>query len=111
MTGNMDNTEAVLDAVLETVTQSDLEAAAKAEQEVNDLVVEIQSAEGKLSSGISRLGTLLLTIRNQKYWIIWGFKSFGQYIKSLPLGRTQAYQTISVAETLLPLIGEESLSD
>lgn len=69
--------------------------------------------EGKLNRGFSRLARMLYTVKMNESWRAGGLASFGSYIKVLEdkFGRKsqQLFQYVSVAEKLLPLVGEESL--
>lgn len=95
------------------ITEQDRATAQAACQEVEELVEKIAKETNFLESNYAKLGSLLLKVRNERYWILLGHKSFGSYLKSLRgrlgTGRTQLYQTISLADSLLPLIGEETL--
>jgi len=95
----------------EPVQKPDEQAAAAALLEIQVLQHEIQLAETSLASNFVRLGNVLLRVRNDRFWIVWGHHSFGAYIKSLDMGRTQLYQIISVVEALLPVVGEEGLKE
>ena len=99
------------EVIVEQITQSDKDLATQAKAEVDRLLDEISASEKKMHQNITKLGSLLLDIREKKYWIALGYESWGNFIKSLPLGRTQVFQTISIAETLTPLIGAESLEE
>lgn len=82
-------------------------------QEIEALIDTIASQAQSLETNYVRLGSLLLTIRNDRLWVEWGHHSFGSYIQSIRgrigTGRTQIYQTLSVVDRLLPIVGEESL--
>jgi len=90
------------------------QAASKLNKEVIGLLDEIKKQEGGLATNFAKLGVLLTQVRGKKYWLLWGYKSFGEYIESIreqvDKGRTQLYGCISIAEKLLPVVGEESLS-
>lgn len=100
---------------VETVTEEERKAAQEASLEIESLLDSIHAQSTGLESNYARLGSLLLRIRNERYWLQWGHHSFGAYLKSirgrLGTGRTQLYQVISVAETLLPLVGEADLAE
>lgn len=111
-------------------TKAEKQDALKTSKEVNDLLSTIEKQETSLAMNFAKLGNLLLKIRSKKYWLLWEgpqdilgmgtievapFQSFGAYIASLKdrvdKGRTQLYQLISVAEKLLPTVGEQNLID
>lgn len=107
-------TEAAPDKVIQ-ITDGDRQAAQAVGLEVESLLGRIVEQATGLESNYARLGSLLLTVRNERYWIILGHETFGSYLKSLRerlgTGRTQLYQMIAIADTLVPLLGEEGLSD
>jgi hypothetical protein len=82
--------------------------------QIATLVEEIRNHESSLVRDFAKLGTHLLTVREQKFWILWDFKSFGQYLagiqNGLGKGRAQLYQAISVVEKLLPEVTEGELA-
>lgn len=63
----------------------------------------INQAHKTAESSFAQVGAYLLEVRNKKFWLLWDFQTFGDFIESLEFkGRTQLYNTISVAEKLLP---------
>jgi hypothetical protein len=89
------------------------EAAQKVTEQIDFILNSIKMNEMSLATGYANLGTQLLKIRTEKYWIVLGYKSFGAYIETIKeridRGRTQIYQFIGVAECLLPSINESQL--
>jgi hypothetical protein len=93
-----------------------------------ELVTEINTAIGDVRDGYSayiknfaKLGTLLLEVRDNKYWLLYDssaggpFESFGAYLERIKeqttLGKTQLWKTISVSERLLPYSNEEQITE
>jgi hypothetical protein len=87
--------------------------AAQLKERVDTLLREIGENEWQLGKKFVQLGNSLLKVRTTRAWENWRFASFGAYIDSIRgeinRGRTQLYSTISVAEKLLPIVGEEKL--
>lgn len=87
--------------------------AAQLKERVDKLLKSIGDNEWELGKRFVQLGNALLKVRQTKAWENWGFESFGGYIDSIrsliDKGRTQLYATISVAEKLLPVVGEAKL--
>lgn len=91
------------------------EAAATVRMEIDIVLSTIQSSETSLASNYIKLGLLLSEIKQNKYWLMWNYESFGDYIDSvretIHRGRTQLYHIISVTETLLPQVGKDFLQE
>lgn len=91
----------------------DAERATKISREIDTLVGQISGHELKLSRSYARLGGLLREVKNQQYWITYGFERFSSYLENIRgrIGRerSQVYAILSVAETLLPAMTEEQL--
>jgi len=83
--------------------------------EIDSLADNICAEEKQLNSRWVRLGVLVHTVRAKKYWLEAGCQNFGQYVEYVGLrvgkGRSQVYQYVSVAETLLPQISEAVLTE
>jgi hypothetical protein len=81
--------------------------------DIETLLSSIRNHELKLATSHARLGRHLLRVQQDKFWVSWGFESFGSYIDSIreriDRGRASIYSYISVAEKLLPSISEEDL--
>jgi hypothetical protein len=88
--------------------------AKRVQSQIVGLVKEICQHESSLAHDFAKLGTLLLTVREQKYWLDLNYKSFGSYLSEIQTqlgkGRAQLYQAISVCEKLLPEVTEEELA-
>ena len=88
--------------------------ASRTREEIENELLAIQTHEHALAHGYVKLGGFLAHARQEKYWIPWGFKSWGAYILSIrdkvEKGRSRIYQIIGVVETLLPEVGEEALN-
>jgi hypothetical protein len=97
------------------ITHDERKAANEANQEVEALVSTIRMRTTELESSYTKLGSLVLRIRDERYWLLLGFHSFGEYVKSLHtrlgLGRTQIYQMVSISQNLIPLLGEDTLAE
>lgn len=102
---------------LDSLALSDTEkaSAARLRSQVVDILRELNSAREKVSQDFMDLGTALHEIRAKQYWRDWSdgenvpFSSFGRYIDSLPYGRTQLYNAISVVEKLTPYLRDNQL--
>ena len=89
------------------------DAAMKLAGDIDSLLSQISGHEIKLARSYARLGGLLREVKNQQYWIAYGYDRFSSYLESVrtKIGRerSQVYAILSVAETLLPLMSESSL--
>jgi hypothetical protein len=96
-------------------TAIELQEATWTSDAVSKLLAQINSGETLLRTSLAQLGTVLLKVRTKKYWHAWGFPSFGAYIDSIKnqvgKGRTQLYQTIGVADKLLPFVTPDELAN
>jgi len=56
---------------------------------------------------------MLVEVKTKKYWKDWGYDSFGKFVdhvkEKVNKGRSQIYNTISVAEKLLPYAQESDI--
>lgn len=104
----------ITDGVLEVVSEEQKEQAAQSLNRIAHLLEEICSNEQKLASNYARLGAELHNARTNKYWIGWGFRSWGSYIASIEQqynrSRSQLYHFIGISEVLLPLLGGDTLA-
>lgn len=89
------------------------EAALLVAQEIDALVGQISAHELRLAKSYARLGSKLREVKNQQYWMTYGFERFSSYLENIRsrIGRerSQVYAILSVAETLLPLMSENQL--
>lgn len=104
-----------MESVIERVSDEEKKAAAEVAAEINVLLDTIHGDEVALARNFAKLGTALIKVRANKYWLLWEHKTFGDYIESIRervgKGRTQIYAVIGVAEKLLPMVSEEDLAD
>jgi hypothetical protein len=81
--------------------------------EIDTLLDQITSHELRLASSYARLGGLLREVKNQQYWMVYGYDRFSSYLsficEKIGRQRSQVYAILTVAETLLPLVSEEQL--
>lgn len=87
----------------------------KVNGELEDIVVNFKYQRCEIERSIARLGTLMLRIQEQKFWVELGFSSWGSFCEDvrsrLELGRTQLFQYVSVARSLLPVMSEDELAE
>jgi hypothetical protein len=100
---------------IENWTPEQKEDAQKTKDCVEKLVIDIKNQQESLETNFARLGNELLRVRSNKYWIMWNFNRFNDYLEnvasSVYKGRTQLYATISIAERLLPISSEQDVVD
>jgi hypothetical protein len=104
---------------IERFTDDDKIRARELQKHIDKTLSLIEDGHKEYIQGIARLGTYLLEVRSKKFWLLWvseegePHSSFGGYLKSIQnrvdKGRTQLYQTISVAERLLPQVSENDI--
>lgn len=89
------------------------DAAMKLAGDIDSLLSQISAHELRLAKSYARLGGLLREVKNQQYWIAYGYDRFSTYLEfvrtKIGRERSQVYAILSVAETLLPLMSESSL--
>lgn len=82
-------------------------------QQIQAELEEVNRQETLLKRGYVRLGCWLSETRQNEYWRLWGFGSFGKFMTDLreryEKGRTQLFHYTSVVEKLLPHISEADL--
>lgn len=61
-----------------------------------------------LESNFVEIGDRLATVRTGRYWLMWGFKTFGKFMDSLE-SRTQNYHCLGVARDLLQYVSKADL--
>jgi hypothetical protein len=97
-------------AILEPLNK---EAAIQVAAEIDQLVGQISTHELRLAKSYARLGSKLREVKNQQYWMSYGFERFSSYLESIRsrIGRerSQVYAILQVAEALLPVMTEEQL--
>ncbi|MDE1816856.1 MAG: hypothetical protein KGI11_09910, partial [Thaumarchaeota archaeon] len=88
---------------LELTNEDKLEAQ-KISQEIDSVSTSIRSNEQSADSGWVKLGSLVSTVRQKKYWASYGHRSFGSYVASLEpkikRKRSQVYLCVGVIEKL-----------
>jgi hypothetical protein len=81
--------------------------------EIDALLGSINAHELKLAHSYARLGSLLRTVKNEQYWIAYGYERFSSYLQficeKINRQRSQVYAILTVAETLLPHLSEDQL--
>lgn len=81
--------------------------------EIEGLIAQISSHEIKLARSYARLGGLLREVKNQQFWMTYGYDRFSSYLEfvrnKIGRERSQVYAILSVAEALLPLMSESEL--
>lgn len=81
--------------------------------EIDSLLDQITSHETRLARSYARLGGMLREVKNQQYWMAYGYDRFSSYLsficEKIGRQRSQVYAILTVAETLLPLVSEEQL--
>ena len=106
---------AITESIVERISDEERLSAEETAKEINELLDAIKNDEIDLARNFARLGTTLIKIRAKKFWLLWGFSNFSQYIESIRervgKGRTQLYSCVSVAEKLLPFVTETELSE
>lgn len=82
-------------------------------QQIQTELEEVNKQETLLKRGYVRLGCWLSETKQNEYWRLWGFGSFGKFMTDLreryEKGRTQLFHYTSVVEKLLPQISEADL--
>jgi hypothetical protein len=82
-------------------------------EDIHKTLDAIQHGHNEFVTGFARLGTLMVEVKTNKYWKDWGYESFGKFVdhvkEKVNKGRSQIYNTISVAEKLLPYASESDI--
>ena len=91
------------------------DAALKLSEDIDALLDQISTHEIKLARSYARLGGFLREVKNQQYWIAYGYDRFSSYLEfvrgKIGRERSQVYAILQVAEALLPLLTEGQLED
>ena len=91
------------------------DAALKLSEDIDALLGQISAHELRLAKSYARLGGLLREVKNQQYWMTYGYDRFSSYLEfvrnKIGRERSQVYAILSVAEALLPLLTEGQLED
>jgi hypothetical protein len=89
------------------------DAALRLSEDIDALLGQISTHEIKLARSYARLGGLLREVKNQQYWMSYGYDRFSSYLEfvrgKIGRERSQVYAILSVAEALLPLMTESEL--
>ncbi len=101
-----------LAAVIEQpFTELELSDATRLKSEIDSLLGSLASLELNLMRGWAKLSSQLYEVREKKFWITYGFESFGKYIvevcDKVGKGRSQIYQGIRIVEKLPEVSSEE----
>jgi hypothetical protein len=103
------------EGIIENFTAEDKQAAAQTRKELLTVLDNINTRQDSLEKDFVNLGTLLEDIRKRKYWLLWDFKGWDSFIKSLEgkikKGRSQLYNCAGIARDLLPYIPPDDLRD
>jgi len=95
------------------IVQTDAEAANQTRLEIETTIEKVVAGHFLFTTGFARLGNLLFEVREKKYWLEWGFESFGEYVKDVEKkihkSRSQIYLAISTSKNLLPYTDHESI--
>lgn len=95
-------------------TTAEQQAAGRLNEEISGLLSSISSLEKSLMQNWARLSSQLYEVRERKFWILYGYESFGKYIVDIGdkvgKGRSQLYQGIRVVEQL-PEVSAEELTE
>ena len=82
-------------------------------EDIHETLERISHGHNEFVTGFARLGTMLVEVKTKKYWKDWGYDSFGKFVdhvkEKVNKGRSQIYNTISVAEKLLPYASEADI--
>src|SRR6185369_12256789 len=82
-------------------------------QQILALISEAREQERVLDTNYVKLGVKVNSMQAKKYWIILGYASWTDYFDFLQnkfgAGRTQLYQYLGIAKTLLPAVPEQKL--
>lgn len=98
----------VPDEVLPPFTEDQQREAVKLQGEIAVYLASNREHKAGLESNFVEIGSRLSAIRTKRYWLVWQFRNFSQYMKSLD-SRTQNYHCLGVARDLLPLVSKEEL--
>lgn len=89
------------------------DAALKLSEDIDALLGQISAHELRLAKSYARLGGLLREVKNQQFWMTYGYDRFSSYLEfvrnKIGRERSQVYAILSVAEALLPLMSESEL--
>jgi len=103
-----------IEAIIEQpFTDTELAEASRLKSEIDELLGSITSLERSLLQGWARLSSNLYEVREKKYWLEYGFNSFGKYIVEIGdkvgKGRSQLYMGVRIVEQL-PEVSSEDLT-
>lgn len=101
------------DTVLAPFTEQEILSANVVKANVENLISTIEKSAKALNESYVSLGAALVTVSDKKLWMVWGLKSFGEYLETvgprINYSRSQMYNIIGIAEKLLPVVSEENL--
>jgi len=94
-------------------TTTEEQEARQLNEKITSLLSSITGLEKSLMQGWATLSSHLFEVRERKFWILYGYESFGKYIvevgDKIGKGRSQLYQGIRVVEQL-PEVSAEDLT-
>ena len=94
-------------------TPEEKEAAAQTRSELDKVLGSIEGQQKQLETDFVKLGALLTKIQENALWLLWEFKSYNKFLKSIEpkvmKGRTHLYACSKIAAQLLPHMSEEEL--
>jgi hypothetical protein len=103
-----------LETIESPFTADEQRAASRLNEEISGLLSSISGLEKSLMQNWARLSGHLFQVRERKFWILYGYESFGKYIVDIGdkvgKGRSQLYQGIRVVEQL-PEVSAEELTE
>jgi hypothetical protein len=76
--------------------------------QLSSFIASNQTHNTDLESNYVEIGDRLAVVRSERYWLLWGFKNFSAFMKSLE-SRTKNFHSLGVARDLLPLIPKDDL--
>lgn len=94
-------------------TKEEKAEAHSTHQQILALISEARVQEQELDANYVKLGVKVNLMQSKKHWITLGYASWTEYFDFLQnkfgAGRTQLYQYLGIAKTLLPTISEQNL--
>lgn len=99
--------------VLAPPTKEEKAEAHATHQQILALITEARNQEQELDANYVKLGVKVSLMQSKKHWITLGYAAWTEYFDFLQskfgAGRSQLYQYLGIAKTLLPTISESSL--
>lgn len=99
-----------IEGVIDFFSEGQLEEASIIRTDLDSLLTSIKTSELKLATSYVKLGHLLNKVQTARYWLEWGFESWGSYIDEvrdkIGRGRSQVYGILAAVEQLSPYVSE-----